>query len=102
MTVNERIKNELTARGWSQYHLAKITKIEQSTISKWFQFVPTAPSSQSLKKVAKAFNMTIGQLLGEPDEKDATTQELLAYWARLNAEEKTNVLNIMKTIIEHR
>lgn len=44
MTVNQRIKVELEKRGISQYQLAKVTKIGQSTISKWFKEVPTTPS----------------------------------------------------------
>ena len=37
MTVNQRIKVELEERGISQYQVAKVTKIGQSTISKWFK-----------------------------------------------------------------
>ncbi len=102
MTINERIKNELTVRGWSQYHLAKITKIRQSTISKWFQAVPTAPSQQSIKKVAKAFGVSVSHLLGEERETDKEFQELKEYWNRLTKSEKENVLSIIKTIVNHR
>ena len=102
MTVNEKIKNELLARGWSQYHLSKITGIEQSTISKWFQPIPTTPTSATLKKVAKAFHMDLGQLLSESHQEDPLTQELHDYWYRLNNDEKNNVLTIIKTIVAHR
>lgn len=64
--------------------------------------VSTEPSPQSLKKVAKAFNMDISQLISETKEKDALTQELNEYWVRLNTEEKKNVINIIKSIIAHR
>ena len=58
MTVNQRIKVELEKRGISQYQLAKVTKIGQSTISKWFKEVPTTPSPASVKKVEE-FNALI-------------------------------------------
>ncbi|MBQ8373961.1 MAG: helix-turn-helix transcriptional regulator [Clostridia bacterium] len=102
MTINQRIKNELNIRGWSQYQLSKCTKIEQSTISKWFQAVPTTPSQRSIKKVAKAFGMTIGQLMSEETEADSQFQELKDFWHRLNQQEKDSVLNMIKTIVSHR
>lgn len=102
MTVNQRIKKELNIRGWSQYQLSKCAKIEQSTISKWFQAVPTTPSQKSIKKVAKALNIPISQLIGEETENDGQFQELKEYWNRLNRQEKDNVLNMVKTIVNHR
>ncbi len=102
MTVNERIRKEMLARGWSQYELAKRAKMQQSTISKWFQSVPTTPSSRSLKKVAKAFDMPIGELLEEKKAPDAVTKEMYEYWLRLNLQEKKSVLQIIKSIVAHR
>jgi ribosome-binding protein aMBF1 (putative translation factor) len=102
MTVNQRIKNELDNRGWSQYQLSKCTKIGQSTISKWFQTVPTVPSQESIKKVAKAFGMSVMQLMEDEKEADEQTQEAKEYWRRLNSKEKESVLAVMKAIINHR
>ena len=62
MTVNQRIKVELEKRGISQYQLAKVTKIGQSTISKWFKEVPTTPSPASIRKVAKVLGMRSSKL----------------------------------------
>ena len=102
MTINQIIKRELNIRGWSQYQLSKCTKIGQSTISKWFQAIPTTPSQQSIKKVAKAFGMSVVQLIGEETEIDPQFQELKEFWNRLNQQEKDNVLIMIKTIINHR
>ena len=88
MTVNQRIKVELEKRGISQYQLAKVTKIGQSTISKWFKEVPTTPSPASIRKVAKVLGMRVSQLLGEEIEMDEQTRELNDNWSRLNREEK--------------
>ncbi len=89
-------------RGWSQYQLSKCTKIGESTISKWFQAVPTIPSQQSIKKVAKAFGMSVAQLISEETESDPQLQELKEFWNRLNQQEKENVLSMIKTIVNHR
>lgn len=102
MTVNQRIKRELNIRGWSQYQLSKCTKIGESTISKWFQAIPTNPSQQSIKKVAKAFGMSVAQLISEETEIDPQFQELKEFWNRLNQQEKDNVLVMIKTIVNHR
>ena len=102
MTVNQRIKVELEKRGISQYQLAKVTKIGQSTISKWFKEVPTTPSPASIRKVAKVLGMRVSQLLGEEIEMDEQTRELNDNWSRLNREEKYCVLRVISIIIKHR
>lgn len=102
MTVNQRIKEELYARGWSQYQLSIISGIEQSTISKWFRDVPTNPSPSSVKKVAKAFGMKVSQLMGEEFDNDVQRRELEENWNRLNKAEKDCVLHVIKTIVKHR
>lgn len=102
MTVNQRIKVELEERGISQYQVAKVTNIGQSTISKWFKEVPTTPSPASVKKVAKMLGMKVSELTGEEIEKDPQTQELREGWNRLNREEKNCVLHVINTIVKHR
>lgn len=69
MTVNQRIKVELEERGISQYEVSKVTKIGQSTISKWFKEVPTIPSPDSIKKVAKMLGMKVSELTGKNGKK---------------------------------
>lgn len=101
MLVNDRIKYELEARGWTQYQLAKQTGIKASTIAGWFAFVPSTPQLKSIKKVAKAFGIKTEDLLSETVEADPQKKKLLELWNRLDTNEKNSVLNVMEAIINH-
>ena len=101
MSINDRIKNEMNCRGWSVYQLSKRSKISKTAINGWFKEVPTKPSYSSLKLVAKAFGMTIEELVSENKDTDSQKQQMLDLWNRLEVKEKENVINIIKTILSH-
>lgn len=65
MNINQRIKIEMTSRGWTVYKLSKITGISKSAINGWFKEIPTAPNYKSIRLVAKAFNMKAEDLVSE-------------------------------------
>jgi len=58
-------------------------------------------TSASLKQIAKAFGMSIEELVSENREVDSQKQRMLELWNRLEVEEKENVINIIKTILSH-
>lgn len=101
MSINDKIKNEMDSRGWSVYQLSKRSKISKTAITGWFKDVPTKPSYGSLKQVAKAFGMSIEELVSENKDTDSQKQKMLELWNRLEFEEKENVINIIKTILSH-
>ena len=101
MSINDKIKNEMNSRGWSVYQLSKRSKISKTAINGWFKEVPTKPNYGSLKQIAKAFGMSIEELVSENREVDSQKQRMLELWNRLEVEEKENVINIIKTILTH-
>ena len=98
MTINERIKKEMDERGWSIYKLSKLSGISKTAIKSWFRAVPTKPKYDSIKLVAKAFGMTIEELISEQKPEN---QEMLELWNRLEKSEKEIVIGVMKAILFH-
>lgn len=101
MSINDRIKKEMEARGWTCYELGKRAKLEPSTVSGWFKTVPTKPKYDSIKAVAKAFGIKPEDLVSENRESDPRTRRLLESWNRLDNKEKDSILNIITAILEH-
>ena len=101
MSINDKIKNEMDSRGWSVYQLSKRSKISKTAISGLFKSIPTKPNYNSIKQIAKAFGMSIEELVSEHKEDDRQKQQMLELWNRLEIEEKENVINIIKTILSH-
>lgn len=73
MSINDRIKNELDKRGWTIYKLSKLSNVSKTAIKSWFKPVPTKPTYDSLKQVAKAFGMSVEDLIS--DKKDIDIQK---------------------------
>ena len=93
MDTNERLRQLLDERGWTEYQLAEHSGLPQSTISSWYRknMVPTVPS---LEKICTAFGITLSQLFAEGDTVVALTtsqKKLLDRWSRLNEEQQNAV-----------
>ena len=101
MSINDKIKNEMNSRGWSVYQLSKRSKISKTAINGWFKEIPTKPNYNSIKQIAKAFGMTIEELVSENKDTDSQKQQMLGLWNRLEVQEKENIINIIKTILSH-
>ncbi len=101
MSINDKIKNEMEGRGWSVYQLSKRSKISKTAIINWFSPVPTTPNFDSIKKVAKAFNMPVEHLVSGKIDNDSQKQHLLELWNRLEKSEKDTIINVMSTILNH-
>lgn len=88
------------ARGWTEYQLAEMSGLPQSTISSWYrkQLVPTVPS---LSKICSAFGITLSQLLAENGEAYDLSQEqqrLLSCWSHLSSEQQDALLSFLEKI----
>ena len=101
MFINDRIKKEMDSRGWSVYKLSKLSGLSKTAIKGWFKDIPTKPTYDSIRCVAKAFGMTAEELIAEKIEPDSQKQEMLELWNRLNNSEKDAVFAIMRAVIEH-
>lgn len=88
------------ARGWTEYQLAEMAGLPQSTISSWYrkQLVPTVPS---LSKICSAFGITLSQLFAENEEAyDLTADQcrLLSCWARMSPEQQKALIEFLEQI----
>ncbi|MBQ6873077.1 MAG: helix-turn-helix transcriptional regulator [Clostridia bacterium] len=100
MTVLERILQLRLERNWSEYRLSEESGIAQTTISSWFK-KDIYPSIPSLEKICKAYDISMAQFFNfdnEPVSLSPEQNELLENWNRLSGEQKTAVLNLLKTI----
>lgn len=100
MTVLERILQLRLERNWSEYRLSEESGIAQTTISSWFK-KEIYPSIPSLEKICKAYDISMAQFFNfdnEPVSLSPEQNELLENWNRLSGEQKTAVLNLLKTI----
>ena len=100
----KNILNTITAlreaRGWTEYQLAEMSGLPQSTISSWYrkQLIPTIPS---LSKICTAFGITLSQLLaenGETYDLSEAQQQLLSCWSRLSPEQQDALLAFLERI----
>lgn len=100
MTVLERILQLRLERNWSEYRLSEESGIAQTTISSWFK-KDIYPSIPSLEKICKAYDISMAQFFNfdnEPVSLSPEQNELLENWNRLSGEQKTAVLNLLKSI----
>lgn len=100
MTVLERILQLRLERNWSEYRLSEESGIAQTTISSWFK-KDIYPSIPSLEKICKAYDISLAQFFNfdnEPVFLSPEQNELLENWNRLSSEQKTAVLNLLKSI----
>ena len=84
-------------RGWTEYQLADISGLPQSTISSWYR-KNMMPTISSLEKVCAAFGITITQLFAEENEAVVLTpsqQKLLDRWSRLSEEQQAAVFTLI-------
>ena len=88
------------ARGWTEYHLAEMSDLPQSTISSWYR-KNAMPSVASLEKICKAYGITLSQLFSEGKEPVVLTdsqQALLERWSRLTPEQQEAFFMLMDRI----
>jgi len=63
---NERLKELRTEKGWLQKDLAEMLFVNSRTISNW-ENKTREPDIETIKKLAKIFDVTVGYLLGSED-----------------------------------
>lgn len=68
MDVTKRIEELMNSKGWTKYRLAKNSGLPQSTITSLLSGRVNKPSTDSLTKIANAFGVSVGFLLGEEEE----------------------------------
>ncbi len=99
MDILDKIRKYRLARKWTEYQLAEMSEIPQSTISSWYRKnqIPTIPSMQ---KICKAFGITLAQFFADDNacavSLSKEQRELLNEWNRLSKRKKSVLLNLLK------
>ncbi len=85
-------------RNWTEYHLAEMSGLPQSTISSWYRknMIPTIPS---LEKICDAFGITLSQLFADGEATVSLTEtqkRLLESWSKLTKEQQDAVFALIE------
>ena len=98
LDVLERLRKLLQERGWSEYRLAQVSGLNESTISNIYRR-NTLPTIPTLEAICKAFGITLSQFFAESDMVEITpdVKELLDAWVSLTSEQKRIVLQVAKS-----
>lgn len=96
MNVIVRIQELMTARGWTEYRLAKETGLPTSTLANIFHRGST-PSIPTLETICDAFGISLCQFFAEGDFVSLTAeqQSLLNSWSTLSQEQKNVLLDLI-------
>lgn len=99
MEVNERIKELLKERNWSEYKLAKESGLSESTLYNLFRR-NNVPTFVTLETICKGFNITVSQFFTESEMVEMTPElkELFDNWVFLSASQKELLINIIKEL----
>ena len=89
INTQERIKQIMKVRGWSEYRLAKESGVPQSTISNIFNR-NYQPSISSLEQICRAFGITLAQFFADGNFVELTDEQYQFFqrWAALKPEQK--------------
>lgn len=96
MNTHERLRQLLKERGWTEYRLAKNSKLSQSTIANIFRR-NTVPSIETLEMICKGFGITVSQFFAENEMVELTPalKELFDCWMPLTPEQKNAALQML-------
>ena len=89
INTQERIKQIMKVRGWSEYRLAKESGVPQSTISNIFNR-NYQPSIASLELIRKSFGIALAQFFADGNFVELTDEQYQFFqrWAALKPEQK--------------
>lgn len=99
-TVNRRILDLCSERGYTIYRLSALSGIPTSTITSILKR-NNAPTIPTLQKICKALDLTLAQFFSEGFETMTKTQaEYLSEFSKLNSQERELVLAYIRGIID--
>lgn len=91
----QQIMNE---RGLKQTDIAKLAKVSQNTISMWLK-KSQSPNSQKLETLAKALNISVGELIGDFGGNAQLTEDDKR-WLALSPKHKKFLLTVLDAMLE--
>ena len=101
MDVNERIKELMDARGWTEYRIAKESGLSNSTIANLFHR-NTVPSITTLEAICDGFGITLAQFFAEDDAVVLTIeqQQMFKKWLYLSDKQKHVLFELIDLLYE--
>ncbi len=101
MDAKERIKQLMQAKNITEYRLAKLSGLSQSTISNIF-IRNTAPTIPTIEAICKGLGITMSQFFSENDAEKPVyltreQRELFDEWIFLSPEQKSVVDKLVKS-----
>lgn len=91
MDAKEKIKQIMKSKNISEYRLAKLSGLSQSTISNIF-VRNTAPTLPTIEAICNGLGITMSQFFAEDSESDVflsdEQKEMFDAWSALTAEQK--------------
>ena len=99
LTTNNRIRQLMSERGWSEYRLAKEAELSQSTVANLFKR-NGIPSIPTLEAICCGFGITLSQFFSEGNfvELSDEQKELFDKWVTLTKEQKVLLLELVKNL----
>ncbi|MEG1274747.1 MAG: helix-turn-helix transcriptional regulator [Ruthenibacterium sp.] len=99
MTTNDRIKQLMKERNWTEYRLAKESGLSQSTIANFFKR-NTTPTIPTLEAICSGFGITLGQFYAEGNTVQLTKDQkyLFDQWIALTAAQKSVLLDLIRLL----
>lgn len=98
MDVLKRIEQLRDERGWSNYKLAQMSGVSQTTLRNMFTR-NTLPGIATLESICKGFGMTLSQFFAsdnEPITLDGEQKAMLETWGTLSKEQKEALLILIR------
>ena len=98
-TTNDRIRQLMQERNWTEYRLAKESQLSQSTIANLFNR-NTVPSVTTLEAICKGFGITLAQFFSEGNMVELTGEqkELFDRWVTLTKEQKQLLFDLIRNL----
>lgn len=96
-TTNNRIRQLMDERNWTEYRLAKESMLSQSTIANLFKR-NTVPSVSTLEAICSGFGITLAQFFSEGNIVELTDEQknLFDKWVTLTREQKKLLLELIR------
>lgn len=99
MDTNERLRQLLNERGWTEYRLAKKCGLSHSTIANIYKR-NTVPSITTLEIICNGFGITLSQFFADEEMVEMTPElkELFECWIGLTPAQKSAAVQMLKAM----
>lgn len=96
MDTQQRLRQLLDERGWTEYRLSKKCGLSESTLANIFRR-NTTPSITTLEAICNGFGITLSQFFAEGDLVELTPElkDLFEKWVNLTPNQKAAVYSMI-------